>query len=468
MCRLLHSSTRAAFGVRVMTVLLLSVPLGFLNGCASSHAYRYIWDVGTTKQTLLALATGMDDALKERADEDSMCVGLYFNRDFYVTAVPAWNALSGIQVGDRIISVNGDGISQSGGYANFERDADPEKRHVSSVERDGALLEFEFRCEAIRPDLVYISRTAEAIREEKWKDCYVNAGLAFSRFAQSSFRLIDAFCRDLAKSGKDQLEADFILLRYVSSRNIRSLEAVFDERRDFDTHAEEIRAVADSFRRRTKRPDLAESLLAGISHARSVRQQILVSKTRRVMGVASSEDLDIEQLLRSVVVVETPMSIGSGFYFRPDLIFTNAHVVGSEPTVRIRNRDGTSAHATVIVKREHPDVAILKTTLASEDVLLLGSEESSSVGQPLLAVGTPRGLDWTVSRGILSAYRLVGGVNFVQTDAPINQGNSGGPLVDLSTGSVIGMNTLAIDKTVGEGIAFAVGASVLMELAAER
>ncbi|HEX7008034.1 MAG TPA: trypsin-like peptidase domain-containing protein, partial [Alphaproteobacteria bacterium] len=74
------------------------------------------------------------------------------------------------------------------------------------------------------------------------------------------------------------------------------------------------------------------------------------------------------------------------------------------------------------------------------------------------AIGTPEGLSWSVSKGIVSALRDLRGLRLVQTDAAINHGNSGGPLIELGSGKVIGVNALSFRKDLAEGLNFAVSA----------
>lgn len=80
------------------------------------------------------------------------------------------------------------------------------------------------------------------------------------------------------------------------------------------------------------------------------------------------------------------------------------------------------------------------------------------MGADVLAVGAPEGFSWTVSKGIVSAIRDAGGLRIIQTDAPINRGNSGGPLILIESGRVIGVNTLKLRRDGAEGLGFAVSA----------
>jgi len=86
----------------------------------------------------------------------------------------------------------------------------------------------------------------------------------------------------------------------------------------------------------------------------------------------------------------------------------------------------------------------------------LSGGEHAGIGNDVIAIGTPVGLDWSVSRGIVSAVRIDGSRRLIQTDAAVNQGNSGGPLIELASGYVVGVNTIVIRKDIAEGLNFAV------------
>jgi S1-C subfamily serine protease len=169
---------------------------------------------------------------------------------------------------------------------------------------------------------------------------------------------------------------------------------------------------------------------------------------------------------------------GSGFVIDTDgHILTNAHVVeGSDAvTVRVGGEDGDTFDAKVIGADASTDVAVLEVTDGADQLepLELGSSGDVEVGQPVVAIGNPFGLDRTVTAGIVSAVqRQISAPNgfaienVIQTDAPINPGNSGGPLIDAN-GQVIGINS-QIEAAGGQGnvgIGFAVPIDTAQEVA---
>ena len=191
-------------------------------------------------------------------------------------------------------------------------------------------------------------------------------------------------------------------------------------------------------------------------------------------------DKTVEQIFEesknSIVVITTDLSIGSGFVIQEDgLIATNYHVIRSadEGTIKIHfisSEDGvthttTYEHISVIRKDMNKDIALLKVKSAKFDCLCLSHREITT-GEKVVAIGNPatggKILDNTVSEGIISnTGRNISGVNYIQTTAPVNPGNSGGPLLNMK-GEVIGMVTLK--PSVSEGIAFAIPASDIAKI----
>jgi putative serine protease PepD len=172
------------------------------------------------------------------------------------------------------------------------------------------------------------------------------------------------------------------------------------------------------------------------------------------------------RVLPSVVTinVEGPagQGTGSGFVVRKDgYILTNNHVLdaaGANGTITVLFSDGTSVDATVVGHDAAYDLAVIRVDRGNLPALVLGASDTAGVGDPVIAVGAPLGLDGTVTSGIVSALNRpvtasgagaasASFINAIQTDAAINPGNSGGPLLDMA-GRVIGVNS-AIAQVAG-------------------
>ena len=152
-------------------------------------------------------------------------------------------------------------------------------------------------------------------------------------------------------------------------------------------------------------------------------------------------------------------SLGSGFIIGKDgYIVTNNHVVKNADKIQVILKDEKEFEANIIGRDDNTDLALIKIKSDSDlPVLQFGDSETLKVGQWVVAIGSPFGLEHTVTAGIVSAKgRVIGSGpydDFIQTDASINPGNSGGPLINME-GKVVGINTAIIAG--GSGIGFAI------------
>ncbi len=156
---------------------------------------------------------------------------------------------------------------------------------------------------------------------------------------------------------------------------------------------------------------------------------------------------------------------GSGFILNSSgFIVTNNHVVEHAVDIQVKLGDGRELPAKVVGRDPKTDLALLKIDASGLPVIPLGDSTALQVGEPVMAIGNPFGLEQTVTTGIVSATgRVIGSGpydNFIQTDASINPGNSGGPLIN-TRGEVIGINTAIFSRGGGSvGIGFAVPSSL--------
>jgi S1-C subfamily serine protease len=195
----------------------------------------------------------------------------------------------------------------------------------------------------------------------------------------------------------------------------------------------------------------AAPAVVNIYTARLVTERIDPSPLGELFGnVLPQYRQRIERSLGSGVIVDD-----SGH------IVTNYHVIANAGATRVQLADGRIATPQVVGVDPDTDLAVLKIDLSNLPVITFGRSDQLQVGDVVLAIGDPLGLSQTVTHGIVSATArgqlgITTFEDFIQTDAPINFGNSGGALVD-SDGALIGINTAIVAKSLGvEGIGFAI------------
>ncbi len=183
---------------------------------------------------------------------------------------------------------------------------------------------------------------------------------------------------------------------------------------------------------------------------------------KKIASVPKNNNYEIlDSRFESVVVVKTGSGLGSGFYVKDDEIITNYHVIENANNITVIDKNKKRSSAVVIKKDLKRDLALLKTNAKGKRVSFFNG--AIKQGSKVEALGHPRGKKFSISQGIVSAirnessiYNVSGTDNvlFIQTDAAINKGNSGGPL--FLGNKVVGVNTQGLSKKTSEGMNFAV------------
>ena len=169
---------------------------------------------------------------------------------------------------------------------------------------------------------------------------------------------------------------------------------------------------------------------------------------------ASAVDFDTETLYQSVFTVKTSTALGSGFAIDNTHIITNAHVVQNEKAVLVLTYQEERLYAEVEKSDQQQDLAVLRLKDTTVPPLESASLNTVQNGDDIFTVGAPKSMAYTLTKGIVSnRERTMHGMTFIQIDAAVNEGNSGGPLLNAQ-GQVIGVNTLKIIDS--EGIALAI------------
>ena len=218
--------------------------------------------------------------------------------------------------------------------------------------------------------------------------------------------------------------------------------------------------------RRTLEDDL-RSCLKEIM--RDLEENRLLFAPRYAGAAFPRSDGAYKELLAKTVYVETPDGHGSGFFISPDgYILTNAHVVGRQKEVRYYLYQDLPfepaaarppfRYARVVKLNKSRDVALLKAEGEFPYFKLDTDRSHYKTGETVQTIGQPIDQFWTVSEGIISALQNTNGIDDIQTDAAINNGNSGGPLVLRSSGEVVGINSRALKPALGSGMGYAITA----------
>lgn len=206
----------------------------------------------------------------------------------------------------------------------------------------------------------------------------------------------------------------------------------------------------------SKISDLSENLILTKQNLEANQEEL------NLLKASASSDFSgiIESSIKSVVTIRTDVAQGTGFIITDDgYIVTNAHVLADSngylaQNIRAITSEAQTISATFIGFDDNFDIALLKVS-GNFDSIRLGNSDNVQIGEKVIAIGNPLGLQFSVSEGIISAVNREGSNGekaYIQTDAALNPGNSGGPLINKQ-GEVIGINNFKVSG--GESLGFA-------------
>ena len=174
---------------------------------------------------------------------------------------------------------------------------------------------------------------------------------------------------------------------------------------------------------------------------------VLFASTSSVSAIG----FDAEKAYESVFVVYSGTSLGSGFAIGENCVITNAHVITDTDNIAIVTYEGTEYAASLLGINEDEDIAVLVIENAAFSYLMMANLSAVKIGDDIYTIGAPKGMAYTLTKGTISAKeRIIREKSYIQIDAAINEGNSGGPLLNDS-GEVLGMNTLKMTDSEGIG-----------------
>ena len=168
---------------------------------------------------------------------------------------------------------------------------------------------------------------------------------------------------------------------------------------------------------------------------------------------AGAMGFEAEETYESVFVIYCGNAMGSGFALGENCVITNAHVIDGGDDITVVTYGGTEYAACVIGVDNYADIAVLAVADVSFPVLEVADISAMKTGEDIYAIGAPKGMTYTLTKGLVSAKeRVIANQTYIQIDAAINQGNSGGPLLN-DAGQVLGMNTMKMSDSEGIGLA---------------
>jgi len=209
------------------------------------------------------------------------------------------------------------------------------------------------------------------------------------------------------------------------------------------------------------------SLIDQIEQQSNIKLTELKSELKDIQIKSADFSAIVNDVLQSVVSVKTNVGQGSGAIIdTKGYVVTNVHVISGASSIQVVTYSGSTYDVNTIVGYDsNADIAVLKIDASGLRALGFGNSDALKVGEKVIAAGNPAGLAFTVTEGIVSAFRTGdNNINYIQTDVPINPGNSGGPLINAK-GEIVGINDFKVSSTGFEGLGFAISSNNVRNVA---
>ena len=209
------------------------------------------------------------------------------------------------------------------------------------------------------------------------------------------------------------------------------------------------------------------SLIDQIEQQSNIKLNELKNELKDIQIKSADFSAIVNDVLQSVVSVGTNLGQGSGAIIdAKGYVVTNVHVINGASTIKVTTYSGKTYNVNVIVGYDSAaDIAVLKIDGTDLKALNFGNSDAVKVGEKVIAAGNPAGLSFTVTEGIVSAFRTAeNNIVYIQTDVPINPGNSGGPLINTK-GEIVGINNFKVSNF--EGLGFAISSNNVRSVASK-
>lgn len=261
---------------------------------------------------------------------------------------------------------------------------------------------------------------------------------------------------------KQDYEIKILDLNREVVENLKSLKTILENQMEFlnynlSSQIGEVSISLEDFKRQNElQINAISNLIDQIEKQSNIQLNELKGQLKDIQIKSADFSAIIDDVLQSVVSVKTNLAQGSGAIIdAKGYIVTNVHVVQGASVIKAVTNSGKTYNAMLIGIDEATDIALLKINTGSLKSLNFGDSAGVKVGEKVLAAGNPAGLGFTVTEGIVSAFRkFENNIRYIQTDVPINPGNSGGPLIN-ARGEIIGINNFKIGGFESLGFAIA-------------